>query len=155
MSYGEEDWVGQETVWSLFCYFLPWWFVLPSGFSSHFLSTSRWIKYHMLSLSAEQCLISSSCYSWFWQVWLRFHYYSICLNFCSACIPIDGIQDRTTYIPQWYEWLLLSKIFKDWIFYSCQCFSLGLWIASYRTYNSGWENRSRALEVRFSFYFNS
>ena len=30
-----------------------------------------------------------------------------------ACIPIDGIQDRTTYIPQWYEWLLLSKIFKS------------------------------------------
>ena len=26
-----------------------------------------------------------------------------------ACIPIDDIQNRTVYIPQWYEWLLLSK----------------------------------------------
>ena len=27
----------------------------------------------------------------------------------TACIPIDKIQDRTTFIPQWYEWMLLSR----------------------------------------------
>ena len=40
------------------------------------------------------------------QSYLNFLTLYICV---IACIPIDDIQNRTVYIPQWYEWLLLSK----------------------------------------------
>ena len=33
----------------------------------------------------------------------------ISVSAVSACIPIDKIQDRSTFVPQWYEWMLLSK----------------------------------------------
>ena len=37
------------------------------------------------------------------------HFFFLLLLILTACIPIDKIQDRTTFIPQWYEWMLLSK----------------------------------------------
>ena len=39
----------------------------------------------------------------------------VLIVFCStACIPIDTIQGRTSLVPRWYEWVMLSKYF---IFY--------------------------------------
>ena len=64
-----------------------------------------------------------------------------------ACIPIDKIQDRRTFIPQWYEWMLLSKFPPVY----CQlsvCLSLGVRPAAHGAHHGGGEDWRRPPQVR-------
>ena len=71
----------------------------------------------------------------------------------SACIPIDTIQGRTSLIPKWYEWVMLSELLKfSNIKFSIifDHFSLVLWTTIDRIDNSWWADQCWHAEVSWS-----
>ena len=43
------------------------------------------------------------------------HFFLLFLLIITACIPLDTIQSRESFLPRWYEWVLLSKYHQPYI----------------------------------------
>ena len=43
------------------------------------------------------------------------HFFLLFLLIITACIPLDTIQSRQSFLPRWYEWVLLSKYRQPYI----------------------------------------